>query len=153
MALNKNEEIKKLYNFGDRLADKVTGIAGSGPFLLLNIIWFTTWLLVNTGVLGDDLIFDEFPFGLLTTAVSLEAIILATFVLITQKRQAKLSEIRSELDYRIDLESENDIKTIIGILERLAKKEGVEVSDLLKNMKAEDKKVLAHHSSNETLLS
>lgn len=145
MALNKNEEIRKFHTLGDRISDKVTSIAGSIPFLLLNLAWFTAWLLVNTGQFGERAIFDKFPFGLLTTAVSLEAIILSTFVLISQNRQSKLERLRSELDYRTDLQSEADIETILSMLERLAKKQNINVSDLLEQLEADRKKVLAQH--------
>ena len=142
MAINKNAEIKKLHTFGDKIADTITAIAGSMAFLWLNVIWFTAWLLLNLGVFGDNLVFDEFPFGLLTMIVSLEAIILSTFVLVSQRRESETSELRSELDYRTDLQTEADIRAMLGMLERVAKKQGIDVSDLVGNMKTEDKKIL-----------
>ena len=105
------------------------------PFLLLNIFWFIGWILLNEGVFGQDLIIDKFPFSFLTTAVSLEAIILSTFVLMSQRRQSKLSEHRTELDYKSDLKAEVDIKVMLTVLERLANKQGVDVSDLLQDFK------------------
>ncbi len=144
MAINKNAEIKQLHTISDKIADRITSIAGSMPFLLLNAVWFTSWLLVNTGQFGDHLIFDKFPFGLLTTSVSLEAIVLSTFVLISQRRDAKLAELRSELDYRADLQTEVDSKTILAILERLAKNQGVDVAELLDNPQPEGQKPSTH---------
>jgi uncharacterized membrane protein len=139
MVFNKNEELKRLHSFSDNFSDKITNVVGSMPFLLLNIGWFTYWLLANTGYLGKGRVFDPFPFGLLTTAVSLEAIILSTFVLMSQRRQSKQAELRSELDYRTDLQAEVDIKTIVEILQRLSKKQGVDISDLITDMKDSDK--------------
>ena len=135
MAINRNKEIKRLHTFSDKSADVITKVAGSMPFLLLNIFWFIGWILLNEGVFGQDLIIDKFPFSFLTTAVSLEAIILSTFVLMSQRRQSKLSEHRTELDYKSDLKAEVDIKVMLTVLERLANKQGVDVSDLLQDFK------------------
>lgn len=145
MAINKNEEIRKLHTFGDKIADSITATVGSMPFLVVNAVTFTLWLLVNAGFFGERYIFDPFPFGFLTTAVSLEAIILSVFVLISQKRQARLTELRSELDYRIDLESEVEIKTIVAILQRLAEKQDIDVNDLIAEMVDGDRTVARRH--------
>ena len=89
---------------------------------------------MNLGVFGQELIIDKYPFSFLTTTVSIEAILLSTFVIMSQRREAKLSEARTELDYHSDLKAEVDVRTIVSILERLAEKQGVDVSDLLKDM-------------------
>ena len=140
MALNRKEAIQNANTLSDKIAGYITNIAGSMPFLFLNVVWFTGWLLVNTGVFGSHLIVDSFPFSFLTTAVSLEAIILSSFVLMSQRRQARITEVRTELDYKADLQSEIDVKTIVSILERIAKSQGVEISDLVIEMKAEERK-------------
>src|SRR5712691_678281 len=72
----------------DRAADRVTAFAGSLNFGHLHSVWFGIWVLVNVGILGASLEFDKFPFGLLTMIVSLEAIFLSTFVMVSQNRQA-----------------------------------------------------------------
>lgn len=128
---NANEELKKLKTFEDKLSDKITAFAGSMKFVYVHIIWFGLWIMANTGVFGHKYMFDSFPFGLLTLVVSLEAIFLATFVMISQNRQASLSEIRSELDYRTDTRAEKEIDVIIRMLERMAKEQGVEIADLV----------------------
>jgi len=140
MAIKRNEEIKKQVSLNDRVAERITEIAGSTSFLVINVLMFIFWILLNTGYFGEKFIIDPFPFSFLTTAVSLEAIILSTFVLMSQRRQSKVSEIRTELDYKTDLESEVDIKAIIGILERIAQKQDIEISDLLRDMKDKEKK-------------
>lgn len=145
MAFNKNDQIKKLRSFGDKLSDKVTSIAGSSAFLLLNVTWFAIWVLINTGKFGEHLIFDAYPFGLLTMVVSLEAIILSVFVLISQNRQSKHSEIRSELDYLTDLRADAEINTIIGILQRISDRQHIDVSDLLSELEGNHKKILREH--------
>lgn len=86
----------------DRLSDGVTAFAGSLIFVYLHIAWFVIWVLLNLG--GSA--FDAFPFGLLTLIVSLEAIFLSTFVMISQNRQAARADVRSELDFETNLRSE-----------------------------------------------
>jgi uncharacterized membrane protein len=144
-AINKNERIKRFRSLGDRFSDAITSAVGTPVFLLLNALLFLGWLLVNTGQFGEALIFDPYPFGLLTTAVSLEAIILAVFVLITQNRQSRHSDIRSELDYITDLQADAEINIMISILERIAKKHDVGVSDLLGQLEANQKEISDKH--------
>ncbi len=96
--LNANREIHRLKRAEDAWADSIIAFAGSTRFVRLHIAWFALWIAVNVGLLGIAREFDPYPFGLLTLVVSFEAIFLSTFVLITQNRQAKTSEIRSELD-------------------------------------------------------
>jgi uncharacterized membrane protein len=89
-----------------RAADALTAFSGSMPFVYIHVVWFGAWLLCNEGVFGKSLIFDPFPFGLLTLIVSLEAIFLSTFVLITQNRQQERADRRSQADYENDIRAE-----------------------------------------------
>lgn len=148
-AINKNDQIKRLRTFGDRLSDKITAIAGSTIFLVLNVVWFVMWILTNMGVFGHERIFDEYPFGFLTMVVSLEAIILSIFVLVSQNRQSRHSEIRSEMDYITDLQADTEINTILAMLTRLADKQGVDMSDLLEELDVSQKKILRAHPTSE----
>ena len=75
-------------------------------FVYIHAIWFGVWVAGNIGLAGLNYSFDKFPFGLLTMIVSLEAIFLATFVMISQNRQAARSDIRSRLDFENNLRSE-----------------------------------------------
>ena len=90
----------------DRAADAITGFAGSLNFVYIHTVWFGIWVLLNVGLLGSALIFDKFPFGLLTMIVSLEAIFLSTFVMVSQNRQAARADIRAQLDFESNLRSE-----------------------------------------------
>jgi uncharacterized membrane protein len=101
----------------DRVADRITAFAGSMPFVYVHIAWFTIWILLNV----TGLAFDRFPFGLLTLIVSLEAIFLSTFVMISQNREATRSDIRSEIDFETDVLSEI-------WLEAVADKLGIDVA-------------------------
>lgn len=134
MAINANHEIQKLKSLEDQAADKITSFAGTMNFVYLHTTWFLVWILINLGVLGSGLAFDTFPFGLLTLIVSLEAIFLSTFVMISQNRQAKAAELRSELDYQTDVKAEREIDVIMRTLQRIAKKQGVAIDDLLSEL-------------------
>jgi uncharacterized membrane protein len=90
----------------DRAADRVTHFAGSLNFVYIHSAWFGIWIAVNVGLFGASAAFDKFPFGLLTMIVSLEAIFLATFVMVSQNRQADRADIRSQLDFENNLRSE-----------------------------------------------
>ncbi|MDX6267368.1 MAG: hypothetical protein QOD70_2108 [Frankiales bacterium] len=89
----------------DDVTDSITSFAGSLSFVYIHVGWFTVWVLLNVGVFGLTA-FDKFPFGLLTLIVSLEAIFLSTFVMISQNRQAARADVRSELDFETNLRSE-----------------------------------------------
>lgn len=130
MALNANKEIQKLRDAEDRLSDKITSFAGNMKFVYIHTVWFALWILINMGLFGTALVFDDFPFGLLTLIVSLEAIFLSTFVMISQNRQGEAAELRSELDYQTDVKAEREIDIIMKTLERIAEKQGVKVDDL-----------------------
>jgi uncharacterized membrane protein len=78
-----------------RLADAITGFSGSMRFVALHVVWFGVWILLNL-----LLPFDPFPFGLLTMLVSLEAIFLSTFVLISQNRHDQRDHLVVDHHYR-----------------------------------------------------
>jgi len=105
-ARNERAVLRGLLRAQDRVADEITDFAGSLRFVYIHALWFSVWIAVNVGAVGVSLEFDKFPFGLLTMVVSLEAIFLATFVMVTQNRQGKRADIRSELDFETNLRSE-----------------------------------------------
>ena len=112
----------------DRTADRITWFSGSMLFVYLHVAWFAVWILVNLGWLGVTP-FDEFPFGLLTMVVSLEAIFLSTFVLISQNRSSGLADKRADLDLQINLLSEREATKLLTLLEAVAKHVGVTTDD------------------------
>jgi uncharacterized membrane protein len=131
MALiNPNQYIRQFRDIGDRLADGITAFAGNMVFVYFHVLLFGGWILANLGYFGPSYVFDPYPFGMLTTAVSLEAIFLATFVMISQNRQSEKSEIRAQLDYETDLQAEREIAIIMRTLVRLAENSKVDVADL-----------------------
>jgi uncharacterized membrane protein len=117
---------KKRMNPSDRLADWITALAGSMGFVALNAAWFAFWIFIQqTGILR----FDPYPYGMLTTAVSLEAIFLSLFVLISQNRQAILSDKRAKLDLQINLIAEQEVTKLIEAVSRIEEALGIEPDD------------------------
>ena len=108
-ARNVNDMFEEQLSFGDRLADGLTAGIGTMKFVYVNAAWFGVWIVVNTGLIAGVISFDEFPFGLLTMIVSLEAIFLSLFVLISQNRSDAKDRLRSELDYRVNVKAELEI--------------------------------------------
>ncbi|HKY29477.1 MAG TPA: DUF1003 domain-containing protein [Pyrinomonadaceae bacterium] len=108
VSRNVNEEIEEHLTPLQRVADWIAWFSGSMLFLLLNGVWFFTWIVLNTFVLGDAA-FDPFPFGLLTMIVSLEAIFLSCFVLVSQNRQAEKDRVRSDIEYEVNIKAELEI--------------------------------------------
>lgn len=87
--------IKKLHSFEGRLADYITFFSGSMYFVYFHVVWFSFWILANQGLFLPAVpIFDPYPYGLLTMMVSLEAIFLSTFIMISQNRQALVETYR-----------------------------------------------------------
>lgn len=102
-----------------RAADWIAAFSGSLVFLLLHCLFFVGWIGVNLGWVPGVEIFDPYPFGLLTTAVSLEAIILSVFVLLSQNRQAAKDRVRSDIEYEVNLKAELEIGHLHEKLDRL----------------------------------
>jgi len=90
----------------DRVADAITAFAGTMLFVYIHALWFAVWIALNEGLLGRAGIFDPYPYGLLTMIVSLEAIFLSTFVMVSQNRQATRENVRADLDFETNLRSE-----------------------------------------------
>src|SRR5438477_997138 len=99
----------------DRLADTLTWFSGNMWFVYVHVAWFGWWIAQNEGLIGHR-IFDPFPFGLLTLIVSLEAIFLATFVLISQNRASAVADMRADLDLQIDLLAEYEVTQLLKLL-------------------------------------
>ncbi|MBI4084361.1 MAG: DUF1003 domain-containing protein [Candidatus Levybacteria bacterium] len=116
-------------NFGEKIADTITASTGSIAFLLLNAYWFAIWIALNVNVIPGVVPFDPFPFGLLTMIVSLEAIILSVFVLLSQNRTAHIDSLREELHLQINLTAEEEITKVLEILADMRTKMGIKKED------------------------
>jgi uncharacterized membrane protein len=94
-----------------KVADWISEFSGSLPFLFIHCALFAAWIILNTGPLRHTRIggWDPFPFGLLTMVVSLEAIILSVFVLLSQNRQVARERVRNDIEYAVNLNAELEI--------------------------------------------
>jgi len=109
----------------DRIADAITGFSGRMVFVYVHIAWFAMWLFLDTGLTGIPP-FDPFPYGLRTMSVSLEAIFLSTFVLISQNRMSVQAEHRADLDLHIDLLAEYELTRVLQMLDAIQERLGIE---------------------------
>ena len=136
VSRNVNEEMEERLPTLQRIADWIAWFSGSMQFLIINGLWFLVWIGANT-LPPENRQFDPFPFGLLTMIVSLEAIFLSCFVLISQNRQAAKDKIRADIEYDVNIKAEleiahlhdkvddifEDMTTRFGEFERLLRKE------------------------------
>lgn len=102
---------------GDRFSDIATAFSGSVLFVMLHAVWFAGWISVNT--LPGVPHFDPFPFGFLTLIVSLEAIFLSTFVLISQNRQALAADRRAKVDLQVNVIAEQEVTKLLQLVTEL----------------------------------
>ena len=119
VARNVNEEMQATRNFGERLSDLLTMIAGDIRFVYASLIWFGVWLIWNSGIIPGLKPFDPNPYGLLTMVVSLEAIFLSLFVLISQNRQAAREKVRNDIEYEVNIKAELEIRELRQQIEEL----------------------------------
>jgi uncharacterized membrane protein len=111
----------------DRMAAFIAGFCGSMPFVWLHAAAFAGWIVLNTwpGLAH----WDPYPFTFLTLVVSLEAIFLASFILISQNYELRISDRRNQLDLQINLLTEQENTKMIQMLERIAEKVGADIND------------------------
>ncbi len=125
---NPNAVIAEKATVWQRVSDVIATVAASQAFTLAHVAWFGTWIVMNVlaavGWLPVTLGFDPYPFGLLTLIVSLEAIFLSIFVLVSQNRQSERDRIRTDLDYQVNVKAHLEI---IGIVDRLKRIEAAVV--------------------------
>ena len=121
------EAAREQRSSGDRIADVIAKFCGSMTFVWVHVIWFGLWIGYN--LLPGVKHIDPFPFTFLTLVVSLEAIFLSTFILISQNHDTRISERRNHLDPQINLLTEQENTTMIAMLRAIAHKVGVDLSN------------------------
>lgn len=127
VKLQKEEAARR--SFFEKLADKVTQIAGSGSFIVFHILWFTFWILINVKLIPQIKPFDPYPFNFLTMVVSLEAIFLSLLVLLVQNRMTKESDKRAHLDLQLNMLAEEESTMLLRMVSKISKKLGIEEDD------------------------
>lgn len=112
-----------------QISDDLTEVCGSTPFLIFHIIFFSVWIVLNVEIIPGTIPFDPFPFGLLTMVVSLEAIFLAIFILVSQNRSAYVNTLREEVHLRVNLIAEEEITKVLEVLSDVRKHIGMKKPD------------------------
>lgn len=120
-----NEEIQDKRTLIEKAADWIAEFSGSIPFLMIHVAIFAVWISLNLETPGGSgvnflrlSLFDPFPFGLLTMVVSLEAIILSVFVLLSQNRQAEKEHIKNDIEYEVNLKAELEVAELHQKMDR-----------------------------------
>jgi len=111
----------------ERVSDVITKLVGNMGFLPAQLILISGWGLVNIHVVPGLKAFDPFPFGVLALVISSESVFLTIFVLISQGRMARQAERRSHLDLQVGMLSEQELTTILQMLQKLCQHMGVDV--------------------------
>jgi uncharacterized membrane protein len=112
----------------EAIADDLNDFAASSPYLVFHVVWFAIWIPWNLGWFGLPK-FDPFPFGLLTMVVSLEAIFLSIFVLMAQKRESAIAELREELALQVNLRIEEEMTKTLQLVAGLYTRLGHRMAD------------------------
>jgi uncharacterized membrane protein len=111
----------------DRVSDRITAFAGSITFVILHVVWFAAWVLCNRGLEAAGRIpFDPYPFIFLNLALGIEAVFLATFVLITQNRQARQADQWAHLGLQVNLLAEQETTKMLCMLQAISERLGLD---------------------------
>jgi uncharacterized membrane protein len=132
--VDKQEEAKM--TFGDRVADKVSEIAGSWGFILGFSMFLVFWVVLNGFILKSDNRIDDYPFILLNLLLSCIAALQAPIIMMSQNRQAAKDSLRNQNDYRTDLKSELILEELHDKMDLILKNQ----RKILKNMEETDEK-------------
>ena len=116
---NVNEETEDKRTVVQKTADWIAEFSGSISFLLIHAALFAVWILWNTQV-PESMRFDPYPFNFLTMCVSLEAIFLSVFVLLSQNRQAAKDRVRADIEYEVNLRAELEVAHLHEKIDRLS---------------------------------
>ena len=111
----------------ERVSDVITKFVSHVGFLLAQLALIAGWSLENLHLIPGLKAFDPFPFGVLALVISSESVFLTIFVLISQNRMARQSERRSHLDLQVSMLSEQELTTILQMLQNLCQHVGVNV--------------------------
>lgn len=133
LAIDTDKEENNNITRGERLADKLTNVAGSWGFIIGFTLFLVIWILLNTYIFVDV---DPFPFILLNLVLSCIAALQAPIIMMSQNRQAKKDSLRSRNDYRVDLKSELILEQLHDRQEEIIKNQ----RKLLKYLEENDEK-------------
>ena len=135
--VDKQEEAKM--TFGDKVADKVSEVAGSWGFIIGFSLFLIFWIVLNTVILSGDSAIDEYPFILLNLLLSCIAALQAPIIMMSQNRQAAKDSLRNQNDYRTDLKSELILEELHDKMELFLKNQKKIMKELEVNNNEENK--------------
>jgi uncharacterized membrane protein len=133
----------------ERASDGVTRLVGNVGFLIAQLLLISGWCLVNLHMIPGLNAFDPFPFGVLALVVSSESVFLMTFVLISQSRMARQAERRSHLDLQVGMLSEQELTTVLQMLQKLCQHMGVNVDSSKQEVQSFSKTTDVHKLASE----
>lgn len=119
------EQALKQRGIADRISDVIANFVGSIPFVAMHVAWFGMWVGLNAGIWR----FDPYPFALLCMLVSLEGVLLSTFVLIKQNRMGERADHRSHLDLQINLLAEKEVTKVLQLQRLICRRLGIEEAE------------------------
>jgi|ERR1051326_4393050 uncharacterized membrane protein len=115
---NVNVEEAAQLTLADRAADFIASFGGSWKFIIAAVLFFNTWVLINSFLLTNNG-FDPYPYLLLSTGINMLAVLQAPIILMSQNRQSHKDRLRAEIDYQINLKNELALNEIIERLKAL----------------------------------
>ena len=124
------EQLEQKRSLIDRIADVIANFSGSMGFVLVHVVWFIGWFLWNTGVLPGVKKFDPYPFILLAMIVSVEGVLLSTFVLMKQNRMQRKSDARDHVNLQIDLLAEKEVTKSLRLLRAICRRLEISEADM-----------------------
>jgi uncharacterized membrane protein len=133
----------------ERVSDVITKVVGNTGFLLAQLLLISGWSLVNLHLVPGLKAFDPSPFGVLALVVSSEGVFLTIFVLISQGRMSRQSERRSHLDLQVGMLSEQELTTILQMLQKLCQHMGVNVDSSKQEVQSFSKTTDVHKLASE----
>ena len=128
LILERERSAKSGHSHGERMAARIAAFCGSMPFIWIHVAFFAAWVVFNLSPWAGS-VRDPFPFFFLSFLVSLEAIFLSAFILISQNQEKRLTEQRSHLDLQINLLTEQENTHMMKMLRSIADKVGADLHE------------------------
>jgi uncharacterized membrane protein len=125
LILKHEEEFMARRTAAERVGDSLGSFVGSLTFIGIHVVWFTAWILVNTVSIAHIPHFDPVPFSILDTIVAIEAIFLASFIVMRQSRSSRRSDERDHLILQVLLLAEKEVTAVLQIDRQIAARIGL----------------------------
>ncbi len=135
ISIDVDKQEENNMTFGDRVADKISGVAGSWTFIFLFVFFLIFWIVLNVKILKDGNQIDPYPFILLNLVLSCIAALQAPIIMMSQNRQSQKDSLRNQNDYRIDLKSELILEELHDKMEHILDNQQKIIKELEKKEK------------------